>query len=205
MSKKDVRAAVVVAYDEQDVARGARVEPNRPSDVDARHGVGWNVPGRGDRPVAAVDQASRCLGQASRLVLRKHDGRNHRRDVPSAIAPVITEPVDVDSVVGRGSLDLEVDRLARSTLMSVAKPMIGDPLSAERSTLSIGPARLSRVLTGDLHSAHRTLADSPPGSQGAVANRYTLKECKPAKCRAGAGTTRNSPARWLGEMRSNAQ
>ena len=53
---------------------------NQLGEVDARHGVSGNGPGRGHRPVAAVDE-SRCgVGQTVRLILRQRRRRGDGRD-----------------------------------------------------------------------------------------------------------------------------
>ena len=101
----------IVPHDERDVVlAGGAVLAHELRDVDARDGVRRHRPGGRDGPVAGVDHAGRGIAERVRLVL--HAGVLDGGDLARAHAAVIAEPVDVDPVVVRIGVDLEVDRRA---------------------------------------------------------------------------------------------
>ena len=104
----------VVADDEHDVTGRAdgRIPARGLRDIDARHRTGWHHPRRRDAPRAAIDQSAGGLGRARRLNLRQRRRRLHRVDLARAGAPVVAEPIDVDAVISRRRVDLEVDGAA---------------------------------------------------------------------------------------------
>ena len=113
--EQQVRAAVVIAHHEDDVARASVVGSRGPCDVDAGCRVGRHAPGRRNAPVAAVDQVvvGRPVDErAIRLLGLGGARRVDRGDLPGPVALVVAEPVDVDAVIGRVRVDLELDRLA---------------------------------------------------------------------------------------------
>ena len=111
----DRRVAGVVAHHERDLAVGAGVVvADQVRDIETGDRVAGHHPGRRYRPVATVDQAGRVcgVGLARRLRLGQRRRRLHRRhDLAGAVTAVVAEPQDVDVVVLRRSVDLELDRL----------------------------------------------------------------------------------------------
>ena len=108
---EQVRVAVVVADDEDDVALPRRpVLPDEVGDVDARDRGGRDRPGGGLPPVAAVHQAGHRVVEAGGLYVGRRRGLN-RIDQPGAVAAVVPQSVDLEAVVAGGRIDLEVDRL----------------------------------------------------------------------------------------------
>src|SRR5262249_38286741 len=108
----DVGLAIVVAHDEDHVARAACVVARQPRDVNAGHGAGRR-PRRGDAPAAAVDESGRFSRGAPRSLVLRVAERPERCDLACADAAVIPETIDVYAVAGRVGLYLEVDRLSR--------------------------------------------------------------------------------------------
>ncbi len=105
--------AFVVADDEDDLAafRGF-VVADEVGEVDAGDGVARHRPRGRFRPVAAIDQAARGFGLAGGLRLRQDRRGFDRVHLAGAVAAVVAHPVDVEVVVARVRLDLEVDGLA---------------------------------------------------------------------------------------------
>ncbi len=115
---EEVGLAVVVANDECDMARQIAAVRPRASAGQCRC---RNVASIGTAheaetaPVPAVDQVvvGGAIGERARgLALRQRCGRLDRGDKARAQPAVVAKPVDVDPVVGRRRVDLEVDRLA---------------------------------------------------------------------------------------------
>ncbi len=79
-------------------------------DVDAGDGIGRHVPGRGDAPVAGIGQTGGIVSQRRRLLGNRRGF--DRRDVARPVPLVIAHAIDVDAIVRRDRVDLEVDGLA---------------------------------------------------------------------------------------------
>ena len=103
---------LVVANDEDDMARPAGVVAHQPSEIDPRDSIRWDRPRRRIGPVAAVDQPNRRLEDAVRLTLRERRRREDRSYEPGSEPSVPAEPIDVEAVARRVRLDLEANRLA---------------------------------------------------------------------------------------------
>ena len=112
----DVGGAVVLAHDEGDLVGRALdrvaigIQPLNARQVDARHGIGGNVPAVGDRPVPGIDQGPR--GVVFGVGLHHAVGIDPAPDLPRAIAAVIAEPEDLELVVAAGivaDVDLEIN------------------------------------------------------------------------------------------------
>ena len=109
--EEEIRASVVVADDEGDVAgAGSAVLAHEPREVDAGDRGARHVPGCRGGPVAAVDQAGRAVAQTFGLTLQRR-GR-HGSHQPRPVPAVPTHAVDVDAVGGGRGVHLELDGLA---------------------------------------------------------------------------------------------
>ena len=149
--QQDVGVALLVAHDEHDLAVASLilgVVSDEVGDVDARDRVARHRPGRRHGPVAAVDLAGRGVVEARRLALRKRRRRLHRGDdLPRAVAPVVAEPEDVDVVVARRRVDLEVLGLARLDAHRGREPL-------DRGVARSVDLPVARRIAGQLVLAH---------------------------------------------------
>ncbi len=112
--KEQLRVARIVTDDEDDVAgrgrRNAAVDARQLREKHARRLTG-RVPRGGHAPCAAVDETGRRVGRTRRLHLRLLEQHGRRRDLPCARVAVVAQAINVDSVIDRVGVDLEVDRL----------------------------------------------------------------------------------------------
>ncbi len=109
-----VRRVVGFTHDEEHVARPAGVDAAQLGEVDARHRIGRHGPLRRHAPVAAVDEAG-AVGQAVRLHLRQCRARLDAggvADLARAHPAVKAHAIDVETIVRRRRVDLELDHLA---------------------------------------------------------------------------------------------
>ncbi len=111
--ESDVARRFVVAHDEGDHVGPARtVETGQLGDIDARYRIRRNIPGCRDRPVAGVDQLADRVEQRIGLDLRAGQRLVDGGDLAGAVAAIVAQTVDIDAIVGRVGVDLEVDPLA---------------------------------------------------------------------------------------------
>ena len=99
--EQHVGVPAVRPNDERDVTGAAVVEPHQARHVNAGDSSGRDRPGRGLRPVAAVDEPARRVGQAGRLRLWIAGLRREAGDKAGPVALVVAQAVDVNAV-GRG-------------------------------------------------------------------------------------------------------
>ena len=115
-------------------------------DVHARDRGRRHRPRRRHPPVPAVDQTGRLrVGQARGLGLRQRRRRPQpRRHLPGTVALVVAQPKDVEVVVRRRRVDLELHGVARRcTLIAVANPwIVADPAPAICQSLAGVPGRV---------------------------------------------------------------
>ena len=104
------RMARIVAHDERDVALAAGIVAVQEGEVDTGYRGARHAPRRGDRPIAAVVQPGRRIGDALGLTLRERCRRGDGGDLPSAESLVVTRAVNGDRIRLGIGVDLEVDR-----------------------------------------------------------------------------------------------
>ena len=143
----DVGVAGLVAHHEGHQRPRSVVVPHEVGDVDAGDRARGHRPGRRYRPVAAVDQAARRIGDARGL-----RGRGirpgERRDLPRAVALVVAEAQDVHVVGARGRADLDRHRPADCGAHRGGEALQGGVARAVLGPRALGCAG-QRVLTRD--------------------------------------------------------
>ena len=144
--EEELRPPVVVPDDEEDVAGASRaVRADELGEVDPGNRVGRHRPRGVARPVAAVDQSRRGLGETGRLVVDR--GGVDRRHLAGAAAAVVAHPVDVEAVRRRRGVHLEPDGLSLVDTHLGGEALDGAAAGAGDVPLALGAARLG-VLTG---------------------------------------------------------
>ena len=101
--------AAVVSHDKRDlILAGGPILTHELGDVDARDSIRRHGPTGRNSPVAGVHFTGRRIAQRRRLVL--HARVLKRGDLTGAHAAIVAEPVNIDPIIVRIRIDLEVDR-----------------------------------------------------------------------------------------------